>query len=186
MKRLLFILLFLPLIVVSQTRYLDDVFTDVTVYTDVSYATNVTVQPLLLDTNAVPAPAPILCDIYTPSGDTETNRPVIILAHTGNFLPAVVNGQATGSKTDSSIVEQCMRWAKKGYVAVAMDNRLGWNPLSSDENTRRSTLIQAAYRGVQDAKAMVRFLRMTEDIGGNPYGINPNKIVIGFVSNGCF
>ncbi len=184
MKKLLFILLFFPLIVASQTRYLDDVFTDVTVYTDVSYATNITVMPVQV--GGLPGPAPILCDIYTPSGDTETNRPVVILAHTGSFLPAVINGQATGSKTDSSIVEQCMRWAKKGYVAVAMDNRLGWDPLNTDQNVRTGSLIQAAYRGVHDAKAMVRFLRMTEDQGGNPYGINPNKIVLGGHGTGAY
>ena len=139
-----------------------------------------------MSTGGLPGPAPILCDIYTPSGDTETNRPVVILAHTGSFLPAVVNGQATGSKTDSSIVEQCMRWAKKGYVAVAMDNRLGWDPLNTDQNVRTGSLIQAAYRGVHDAKAMVRFLRMTEDQGGNPYGINPNKIVLGGHGTGAY
>ena len=94
---------------------------------------------------------PIYCDIYEPIGDTLTNRPVIIVSHTGSFLPPVANGQPTGSIKDSSIVEQCNRWAKKGYVAVAMGNRLGWNPLSTDQNVRTSTLLQA-YRGIQDAK----------------------------------
>ena len=28
-------------------------------------------------------------DIYTPSGDTETNRPAVILIHTGSFLPDI-------------------------------------------------------------------------------------------------
>ena len=32
-----------------------------------------------------------------------------------------------------------------------MGNRLGWNPLSTDQNVRTSTLLQA-YRGIQDAK----------------------------------
>ena len=74
---------------------------------------------------------PIYCDIYEPIGDTLTNRPVIIVSHTGSFLPPVANGQPTGSIKDSSIVEQCKRWGKKGYVAVSvMGNRLGWNPLS--------------------------------------------------------
>ena len=80
----------------SQTRYLDDVFSAVTVTSDVTYATNITILPLLM--GQAPAPAPILCDIYEPTGDTETNRPVIILAHTGSFLPPVINGQPTGSK----------------------------------------------------------------------------------------
>ena len=167
----------------SQTRYLDDVFSAVTVTSDVTYATNITILPLLM--GQAPAPAPILCDIYEPTGDTETNRPVIILAHTGSFLPPVINGQPTGSKSDLSIVEQCTRWAKKGYVAVAMDNRLGWNPFSTDQNVRTSTLIQAAYRGIQDAKAMVRYMRMTEATG-NPYGIDQSKIVLGGQGTGGY
>ncbi len=167
----------------SQTRYLDDVFSAVTVTSDVTYATNISILPMLM--GQAPAPAPILCDIYEPTGDTETNRPVIILAHTGSFLPPVLNGQPTGSKSDLSIVEQCTRWAKKGYVAVAMDNRLGWNPTSTDQNVRTSTLIQAAYRGIQDAKAMVRYMRMTEATG-NPYGIDQSKIVLGGQGTGGY
>ena len=107
----------------SQTRYLDDVFSAVTVTSNVTYATNISILPMLQ--GLPPAPTPLTCDIYEPTGDTETDRPVIILAHTGSFLPPVLNGQPTGSKTDLSIVEQCMRWAKKGYVVVAMTNRLG-------------------------------------------------------------
>ena len=50
-----------------------------------------------------------------------------------------------------------MRWAKKGYVAVAMTYRQGWNPQSPSQTVRTSTILQAAYRGIQDAKAMVRY-----------------------------
>ena len=168
----------------AQTRYLDDVFTGVTVTSDVEYATNISVFPVLLGAS-LPGPITKKCDIYEPTGDVFTNRPVIILVHTGSFLPPVINGQPTGSKTDLSIVEQCTRWAKKGYVAVAMENRLGWNPTSSDQDVRTSTLLQAAYRGIQDAKAMVRYLRMTED-NGNPHGIDESKIVLGGQGTGGY
>jgi len=167
----------------AQNRYLDEVFTDVKITDSVVFAQNVSIEPMLI--NLSPALMPIYCDIYEPVGDTLTNRPVIIVSHTGSFLPPVANGQPTGSIKDSSIVEQCNRWAKKGYVAVAMGNRLGWNPLSTDQNVRTSTLLQAAYRGIQDAKAMVRYMRMTED-NGNPYGINPNKIVLGGQGTGAY
>ena len=178
-------LLSLGLSVSAQDRYLDDVFSAVTITSDVTYATNISLMPFVADTNNNPGPIPKKCDIYEPTGDTETNRPVIILVHTGSFLPPVVNGQPTGSKTDLSIVEQCTRWAKKGYVAVAMDNRLGWNPTSTDQNVRTSTLLQAAYRGIQDAKAMVRYMRMTEATG-NPYGIDESKIVLGGQGTGAY
>jgi len=167
----------------AQTRYLDDVFSAVTVTSDVPFATNISVLPLLQ--TLPPGPATLKCDIYEPTGDSVINRPVIILIHTGTFLPAIANGQPTGNKTDLSIVEQCSRWAKKGYVAIAMENRLGWNPTSSDQDVRTSTLLQAAYRGIQDAKAMVRYMRMTED-NGNPYGINPDKIILGGQGTGGY
>ncbi len=168
----------------AQMRYLDDVFTNVTVTSDIQYAENISILPML--TGGQPALSPILCDIYEPTGDPLTNRPVVILAHPGSFLPPVINGQPTGGKTDSSIVQQCMRWARKGYVAVAMNNRLGWNAMSLDQDERTSTLLQAAYRGIQDAKAMVRFLRKTEDLDGNPYGIDQTKIALGGQGTGGY
>ncbi len=167
----------------SQNRYLDEVFTEVQLTDSVMFAQNVSIEPMLIGLS--PALMPIYCDIYEPVGDTSTNRPVIIVSHTGSFLPPVANGQATGSIKDSSIVEQCNRWAKKGYVAVAMGNRLGWNPLSTDQNVRTSTLLQASYRAIQDAKAMVRYMRMTED-NGNPYAIDPDKIVLGGQGTGAY
>lgn len=176
-------ILLLGLTANSQDRYLDEVFTDIELTDSVVFAQNVSIEPLLIGLS--PALMPILCDIYQPAGDTLTNRPVIIVSHTGSFLPPVANGQPTGSIKDSSIVEQCTRWAKKGYVAIAMGNRLGWNPVSTDQNVRTSTLLQAAYRGIQDAKAMVRYMRMTED-NGNPYGIDPNKIVLGGQGTGAY
>ena len=188
MKRTLQSILVITLLTIgftanSQTRYLDDIFPSATVTSDVTYATNVSILPVLQ--GLPPAAAPINCDIYEPTGDTETDRPVIILAHTGSFLPPVINGQATGSKTDLSIVEQCTRWAKKGYVAVAMSYRLGWNPTSTDQNTRTSTLIQAAYRGIQDARSLIRFMRQ-EEANGDPYGIDGSKIVFGGQGTGGY
>jgi dienelactone hydrolase len=167
----------------AQTRYLDDVFTEVTVTSDVVYANNISILPLLQ--GLTPEATDLVCDIYEPTGDSVANRPVIIVAHTGSFLPAVINGQPTGTKTDSSIVEQCTRWAKKGYVAVAMTNRLGWNPSSTDQNTRTSTLLQASYRGIQDARSMIRFMRQDE-ANGNNYGIDGSKIVMGGQGTGAY
>ncbi len=167
----------------SQTRYLDDIFSSVTVTSDVVYGTNISILPMLQ--GLPPAPTDLKCDIYQPDGDSETNRPVIILAHTGSFLPPVINGQPTGSKTDSSIVEQCTRWAKKGYVAVAMTNRMGWNPTSTDQNVRTSTLLQAAYRGIQDARSLIRYMRQDE-ANGNTYGIDESKIVFGGQGTGGY
>ena len=167
----------------AQTRYLDNIFTDVNITEIDTFAINVSIEPMLFGSS--PALMPIECDIYEPVGDVVSNRPVIIISHSGSFIPPVGNGQPIGSIKDSSIVEQCIRWAKKGYVAVAMGNRKGWFPQSPDFNVRASSYIQAIYRGVQDAKSMVRYLRMTE-VNGNPYGINPNKIVLGGQGTGGY
>ena len=91
----------------AQVRYLNEVFTDVDVTSNVVYGSNVTVLPLLQ--GALPAAQPLVCDIYEPSGDVETDRPLLIYVHTGNFLPQYLNGSAVGTKTDSVAVELCSR-----------------------------------------------------------------------------
>ena len=166
----------------AQERYLDNIFTDVNVESDVVYGENVSIFPTLL--GFAPALEPLKMDIYTPDGDTETNRPAVILIHTGSFLPPVLNGQATGSKTDNALVEQCMQFAKKGYVAVAISYRMGWNATSDSEDVRRRTLIQAALRGLQDTRTAVRFLRKSVE-EGNPYGLSC-QIAVGGLGTGGY
>jgi len=181
---LVIILIFIGMNTNAQTRYLDDMFDSVVVNSDIQYGTNITILPLLQ--GLPPAAAALLCDIYEPANDSMTDRPVIIVMGTGSFLPAVLNGQATGSKSDLSVVENCTRWAKKGYVAVAMDYRQGWNPTSTSQQVRTSTILQAAYRGIQDAKAMVRYIRKTVAEDGNNYRIDDSKIVLGGQGTGGY
>ncbi len=164
----------------AQVRYINEVFTDVNVTTDVVYGSNVTVLPLLQ--GAAPAAQPLACDIYEPAGDTETERPLIIYIHTGNFLPQYLNGSAVGNKNDSTAVELCTRYAKMGYVVASIDYRLGWNPLAATQQERTFQLINAAYRGVQDARTAVRYFRMTAAEQMNPYGIDSNSI--GYLGEG--
>ena len=87
----------------AQTRYLDEVFdtSELTVHTDVTYGSNyevLTGAPVLID---------LKMDVYEPDQaiDTETDRPLFIYIHTGNFLPIVINGSATGQRIDSTAVE---------------------------------------------------------------------------------
>ncbi len=121
---------------------------------------------------------PITMDVYTPpASDENTSRPVIIYLHTGNFLPQVINGSPTGSKRDSAVVNMCKQWARSGYVVAALNYRLGWNPISSDPDVRRGTLLQAVYRALHDTQTAVRFMRSTMG-ADNPYGIDPEKIAL--------
>ncbi len=183
MKKFLFSALVACLAVLqtqAQTRYLDEVFDDVTVTSDVVYGQNITVITALQ--GLPPMMEDLKLDIYEPAGDSETNRPLLLAFHTGNFLPPYVNGGALGTKTDNYIVEMCTRYAKMGYVVASVDYRLGWNPLAGTQEERTIQLIQAAYRGVQDSRTAVRFFRMTDAESGNPYGIDADKI--GMIGDG--
>lgn len=160
---------------IAQTRYLDQIFTDVSVQKDVQYATNVSVL------TGTPAPVNLLMDVYTPVGDTETDRPLVLYFHTGSYLPPIINGQVTGSRSDSTVVEMCKRLARMGYVAAAVTYRQGWNPAAvgpGGQNTRTGTLLNAVYRSIHDARSCVRYFRKDVAENSNSFGIDPEKIVM--------
>lgn len=183
MKRLITIagLMLLTLnLMQAQTRYLNEVFTGVTRTTGVVYGNNITV---ILNP---PAAQPLTMDVYEPTGDTSRNRPVVLVGTTGNFLPAILNGSPQGTIKDSSVVEICTRLAKRGYVAISFFYRQGWAASNPDQSVQTATLLQAAYRGIQDARTCVRYLRKSVAEGGNPHGINPAKIVVGGVGTGGY
>lgn len=175
MKRTFTLFLFFSLTfsLVAQERYLDEMFSDVEVTTEV-YGVNATV--LQLPTAGEALPQPLVMDVYQPAGDTMTDRPAVVVLHTGNFLPAGLNQQISGSFRDEVMVDICTDLAKRGYVAVSADYRTGWNPLASTQPLRALGIIQAAYRGVQDGRTAVRFLRALAVDGGNKYNIDPSKI----------
>ncbi|MBK6950355.1 MAG: hypothetical protein IPH16_21795 [Haliscomenobacter sp.] len=107
------------------------------------------------------------------------NRPAILYFHTGSFLPPLYNGGITGDRNDSATVEICKRLARMGYVVFNATYRLGWNPAATGadgQNIRTSTLLQAAYRGIQDGRSLARFLRKSVAENSNPYGIDPSRI----------
>lgn len=118
-------------------------------------------------------------DVYEPDQgvDTETERPVFVFVHTGNLLPPPVNGSPCGTRKDSSAVEVCKRMARRGYVAVSMSYRMGWNPLGATVEERRSSLLNAVYRAIHDLKQCVRTLKAGAD-DTNPYAIDPGKVVV--------
>ncbi|MBK7946420.1 MAG: alpha/beta hydrolase [Flavobacteriales bacterium] len=115
-------------------------------------------------------------DVYQPSQsiDTETERPLVVYIHTGNALPPPINGSPNGTRKDSCAVESCTRMAKRGYVAVSMSYRLGWNPLAPTELERRGSLLNAIYRALHDVRQCVRFMKAN----AGTYRINTNKIIV--------
>lgn len=166
-------------------RYIDDVFTDVNLQENVIYGVNATIAPRLFLGAPEALPRPLNADVYTPMGDTNTERPLIILLHTGNFLPATVNGGCGGTVKDNDMVNFATRLAKKGFVVAVADYRIGWNPGDPDQTIRTFFLINAAFRGVQDSRTAVRYFKKTVAEDNNPFGVDPNKIAIwGFGTGG--
>lgn len=180
MKKLNFLTLILALSLATMVKaqqgpYLEALY-DVQVTSNQIYGFNATILPIIAQQSTEAIGRPLYADIYEPVGDNNDARPVMLVFHTGNFLPFPSNNGTGGLKTDSSIVELCTRLAQRGYVAASIDYRLGWNPLDPSQDIRKFFLINAAYRGVQDARTAVRWMRSLAVDGGNPYNIDGDKI----------
>lgn len=111
-------------------------------------------------------------DIYTPDGDMEINRPVILYMHGGSFYG--------GTKTMTDCIDFCTSMAKRGYVAASINYRLA-NMLAFIASNEEQ--YEAVLKAVSDAKAAIRYFR--KDFSNNDtYGIDPNTIFVGGYSAG--
>lgn len=162
---LLFFLSFLSQIALAQpdlacdgARYIDDVFSDVTV-TTVTYGSNTTFAGLNQE---------LKMDIYEPVGDVHEQRPVILFAFGGSFIFG----------TRESMATYCEQFAKKGYVAATIDYRVGF--LGFDEEA----VTGAVMRAVSDMKGAVRFFRQ-DAATNNEFKIHPDYILVGGYSAGA-
>lgn len=115
------------------------------------------------------SPQTLRMDIYAPANDTLAARPVVVLAFGGSFV--------AGSRADMAGI--CGMLARMGYVAVAIDYRVGFFFPTT------STTMHAVQRCVHDLKGSIRYLRKTVAEDGNPYGIDPDRIIVGGVSAGA-
>jgi para-nitrobenzyl esterase len=131
-------------------RYYDEIFAN---YEDTTVVYSTTNQSM---------------NIYWPSGDVETVRPVIIFAHGGSFY--------AGDRNETTIVELCKRFAKRGYVTASIDYRLG----SALDMFQESTAYPVVVQAISDGKAAVRYFRRY----ATQYGVDQNKIYFGGNSAG--
>jgi acetyl esterase/lipase len=169
--------------VFGQERYVDEVFTDFTVDSNVVYAQNLTVlaaqanppQPYL-PTGQFGIPA-LAFDLYQPVGDTVAERPLIIVLHTGTFAPIIYNGNPTGMRDDFATSQMCQSYAKRGYAVANLEYRLGWNPAAPTQAEKAASLMKAVYRAIQDTKSAVRYFRADYE-SGNTYGIDTSRIIL--------
>lgn len=170
-------------------RFKQEVFTDAQIKVDsnITYASAMNFSPAVM--------VPLRMDVYHPDTaiDTLNRRPVIIIFHSGSFLPANINagspsngGAYLGTRRDSAIVEMCRRFARRGWVAIAGTHRLGWIANSPSSNTQKITIMRAVYRATQDGRTLMRYMRRSVDSMGNLYRIDGNRIVIGGTSSGAY
>ena len=162
-----FLILILNSLSADPIRYLDEVFENVTITEDVVYG-NAPDLPFIFLFEWNTYDIDLDMDIYEPEGDTETQRPVIIFIHTGAFF--------SGHNELDDVVALSIAAAKRGYVAVSINYRLGLNILSTYSGER------AVHRGVQDASAAVRYLK---EFSGE-YNIDANNIFVWGTSAGSF
>ncbi|MDB9806208.1 alpha/beta hydrolase fold domain-containing protein, partial [Crocinitomicaceae bacterium] len=74
------------------------------------------------------------------------------------------------------MVALCDSFARKGFVTASIGYRKGFNPLS------QSSAVRAVYRGTQDARAAIRYLKEF----ATTYGIDTNYTFVGGSSAGGF
>ncbi|OCX53500.1 hypothetical protein BEL04_04145 [Mucilaginibacter sp. PPCGB 2223] len=110
-------------------------------------------------------------DIYSPSLDTLSRRPLIIYCHGGGFT--------SGARNSAWPVKFCQSFAKRGYVAASIDYRLGIG------NNGDNDVLSAQIRAVQDVKAAVRYFKQTAVEQGNPYRIDTAQIYIAGEASGA-
>lgn len=148
----------------SQTRYIDNMF-EVVKTSDIVYGTGLTESLATVN---------LSFDLYTPQGDTKTDRPLIIVAHQGSFI------EEYGDKTDAYMVDYATAMAKKGFVVACINYREGWafSPLNTQEQNSRA-ILPAVWRAIQDYKNAIRYFRKSVAAMGNPYGIREDLIIGG-------
>ncbi len=142
-------------------RYATDTFTAITTTSGITYGAN---------TQANGSNLVLTMDVYQPTGDVETARPLIIWVHGGNFT--------SGTSTNSDMVTLSQRFAKKGFVCASINYRLGLTPFDS------VGAIRAVVRAVQDLKASIRYF-YKDKLTTNTYKIDTNNIFIGGTSAGA-
>ena len=153
----------------ARGRYYQPVFAAVTVTNNVPYGSATTLTG---------GTQTLLMDVYQPTGDTVSRRPLIVFAHGGGFI--------VGSKADSYPVAFCTRLARLGYVVASIEYRLGF-PITGFPGPLTDTagIAQAAIRGGHDMKAAVRFFRQNAATS-KTYRMYSNYVIAAGSSAGAF
>lgn len=141
-----------------STNYIDPIYQNVTVVTD---------------TYTIANGATLLVDVYQPTGDQSTARPLLIMAHGGSFI----GGDRTN---DNAVTTFCNNFAKRGYVTASIEYRLG----NIGDMLGAATAKDVVMKAISDGKAAIRFFRK-DAATANKYRINPDRIFVGGNSAGA-
>jgi len=146
----------------SQTRYLDSLFT-VTRHADIVYGQNYDNQDSLWQ---------LLMDVYEPTNDTASLRPIIYFVHGGSFIE--------GDRNDQQINKIAQHFAQKGYVTANIEYRLEQSDLPSAflNFVDANNWYKAIARATQDLKASIRYIKKNVATNGNQYKVDTTKIFI--------
>lgn len=120
-------------------------------------------------------PDSLRIDLYKPSGDFNTARPLLMLVHGGGF----------NSGDKSELKELCMSIASCGVVCVSLEYRLGFvrpQQLDYPYSYDQAEVYRAIYRAQQDAKGAIRFLKGRSHLDST----NRNEFYTGGFSAGGF
>jgi dienelactone hydrolase len=142
-------------------RYRDQVFTDVTVTTNLVYGSAPDSQG---------NPVTLRLDLYRPAGDPTISRPALVWVHGGGFQG--------GDKGNTVPVDAANTFAKLGYVVVSINYRLLGSGCAANPGQPSCTI--AALEAKRDAQAAVRWLRAN----ASTYGVDPTRIGMGGESAG--
>jgi hypothetical protein len=170
MKKIIPILiLFISSLAFSQnescdgTRFIDDVFTEVESTKGIKYGENTEIFGTFKE---------LFLDVYEPANDIAENRPAIIVAFGGSFIQ--------GTREDVAFL--CEAFARKGYVAIAIDYRLFDGALFPPPSAIEMT--EVVIKAVSDMKGAIRYMRQ-DAANDNNFRIDPNMIFTSGISAGA-
>ncbi|MDB5047847.1 MAG: hypothetical protein JWO30_918 [Fibrobacteres bacterium] len=109
----------------------------------------------------------LLMNIFQPSGDACTKRPLVLFMH-GGWMQGGGRGDETGT---------AQQFAKRGFVAASIEYRLGVGGTFSPKN-----FATPGFMATQDARAAIRFFRKN----AAQYGVDTNFIYVGGCSAGAY
>ncbi len=113
-------------------------------------------------------PVELKLDLYKPVGDLNLKRPLLVLVHGGSWIG--------GTRDDNDISSLAPGFARRGYVVASVSYRLGFHPSDAGGSNiatcsaitpqlncvypaDSSEIVRAIYRGMQDVKGAIRFLK---------------------------